>query len=211
MLTLFRVLYQMARTRASSARRAASSTPASAGEPSAPTQPPAAKKTRAGRPSATRQDTAIPVVSAATLSASIPPVPAVVPGTVVISSEEYMRLMALSSHQVPVRDDVAAPVSAPQPTTPVMSTPTSDHTAQPSASAPQAGPVISTPPMGTEEVAKRIESFMKLQPPEFDGTSATCTAQRYIQKCEKILTVLGTRDTLGVQCASFRLSGDAET
>ena len=54
---------------------------------------------------------------------------------------------------------------------------------------------------------KDLKNFMDLKPPEFD---ATPYPQKFIDRCEKILTTLGLKETRGVEFTTFLFSGSPE-
>ncbi|XP_060210655.1 uncharacterized protein LOC132637606 [Lycium barbarum] len=52
---------------------------------------------------------------------------------------------------------------------------------------------------------------MDLKPPEFDASLTSIEPQKFIDRCEKILTTLGLKETRGVDFSTFLFSGSAES
>ncbi|PHU27249.1 Organellar oligopeptidase A, chloroplastic/mitochondrial [Capsicum chinense] len=55
--------------------------------------------------------------------------------------------------------------------------------------------------------SKDLKSFMDLKTPEFDATPFSVEPQKFLDRCEKILTTLGLRETRGVEFTTFLFSG----
>ncbi|XP_060175274.1 uncharacterized protein LOC132605993 [Lycium barbarum] len=59
--------------------------------------------------------------------------------------------------------------------------------------------------------SKEFKNFMGLKPPEVDASPTSIDPQKFIDRCEKILTTLGLKETRGVEFATFLFSGSAES
>lgn len=57
--------------------------------------------------------------------------------------------------------------------------------------------------VATVRQPKDLKNFTKLKPPEFDATSATTKPKKFIDRCEKILTTFGLKETRDVEFNTF--------
>nr|XP_033512830.1 uncharacterized protein LOC117272986 [Nicotiana tomentosiformis] len=66
-------------------------------------------------------------------------------------------------------------------------------------------------PVANTRQSKDLKNFMDLKPPEFDAAHASIEPQKFIQRCEKILSTLGLKETRGVEFATFLFSRSVES
>ncbi|XP_070055171.1 uncharacterized protein [Nicotiana tomentosiformis] len=129
-----------------------------------------------------------------------PPVPVIVP-TVTLPADAVMSLLNVLEALVPTHGGLPTPQTTSQ----------AQAQVQLNVVAPQMAPLQVVQPVANTGQSKDLKNFMDLKPPEFDDTHASIEPQKFIQRCEKILTTLGMKETRGVEFSTFLFSGSAES
>nr|XP_009757922.1 PREDICTED: uncharacterized protein LOC104210672 [Nicotiana sylvestris] len=129
-----------------------------------------------------------------------PSVPVDVP-TVTLHADALVRLLNVLEALVPTQDGLPAPQTTSQ----------AQAQVQLNVAAPQISPQQVVQPVANTGQSKDLKNFIDLKPPEFDATQASIEPQKFIQRCEKILSTLGLKETRGVEFDTFLFSASAES
>ncbi|KAJ8552820.1 hypothetical protein K7X08_020213 [Anisodus acutangulus] len=76
---------------------------------------------------------------------------------------------------------------------------------------PELAPQQVVQPTTTIGQSKEFMNFMDLKPPEFDASSTSIEPQKFIDRCENILTTLRLKKICGVEFATFLFTGSVES
>nr|XP_009797364.1 PREDICTED: uncharacterized protein LOC104243805 [Nicotiana sylvestris] len=121
--------------------------------------------------------------------------------TVTLPVDAVVRLLNVLEALVPTQGGLPAPQTTSQEQAQV----------QLNVAAPQIAPQQVVQPVANTGQSKDLKNFIDLKPLEFDATQVSIEPQKFIQRCEKILSTLGLKETRGVEFATFLFSGFAES
>ncbi|XP_047259833.1 uncharacterized protein LOC124892639, partial [Capsicum annuum] len=124
-----------------------------------------------------------------------PAVVSVVAPTVTLPADVVVRILNVLEALVPNLSQIPAPQDTSQTQAQVQ---LNGATSQ--------APLPIDRPIAAIGQSKDLKSFIDLKPPEFDATPFSVEPQKFLDRCEKILTTLGLRETRGVEFTTFLFS-----
>ncbi|XP_060216754.1 uncharacterized protein LOC132644194 [Lycium barbarum] len=129
-----------------------------------------------------------------------PPAPGAAP-TIALPADVVTRLLNVLEALAPNHGGILGPPATSQAQAQVQLNVAANQT-------PQLAPQQVVQSIGQ---SKEFKNFMDLKPPEFDASPTSIEPQKFIDRCENILTTLGMKETRGVEFTTFLFSGSAES
>ncbi|MCD9646513.1 hypothetical protein HAX54_036400 [Datura stramonium] len=120
-----------------------------------------------------------------------------------LPADAVIRLLNVLEALVPNNGGLSVPQTTSQTQTPVQLNVAATQT-------PQLTPQTVVHSVTSIGQSKDLKNFMDLKSPEFDAIPASIEPQKFIYRCEKILTTLGLKETHGAEFTNFLFSGSAE-